>query len=100
MFNNIAPKYDLLNRVLSLGIDKIWRRKAIRILSTYNPTRILDVATGTADVAIATARQLKPDSIVGVDISSQMLEVGKVKIKDKAREEGAPLGSDRSSESS
>ena len=82
MFNNIAPKYDLLNRVLSLGIDKIWRRKAIRILSTYNPERILDVATGTADVAIATARQLKPGSIVGVDISSQMLEVGKVKVKD------------------
>ena len=81
MFNNIAKKYDLLNRVLSLGIDKIWRKKAINILKESNPKRILDVATGTADVAISTAGIIHPESIVGIDISSEMLEVGKKKIK-------------------
>jgi demethylmenaquinone methyltransferase/2-methoxy-6-polyprenyl-1,4-benzoquinol methylase len=81
MFNNIAHKYDFLNRILSLGIDKIWRRKAINIIKKTNPSRILDVATGTADVAISTANIVKPESIVGVDISKEMLEVGKKKIK-------------------
>ena len=81
MFNNIAKKYDLLNRVLSLGIDKIWRKRAIKILKESNPKRILDVATGTADVAISTAGIIHPESIVGIDISSEMLEVGKKKIK-------------------
>ena len=81
MFNNIAHKYDFLNRILSLGIDKIWRRKAISIIKKTNPNRILDVATGTADVAISTANIVKPESIVGVDISKEMLEVGKKKIK-------------------
>ena len=81
MFNNIAKKYDLLNRVLSLGIDKIWRKRAINILKESNPKRILDVATGTADVAISTAGIIHPESIVGIDISSEMLEVGKKKIK-------------------
>ena len=80
MFNNIAPKYDLLNRVLSLGIDKIWRKRAINILKKNNPSIILDVATGTADVAISTANIIQPESIVGIDISSEMLEVGKKKI--------------------
>lgn len=80
MFNNIAPKYDLLNRVLSLGIDKIWRKRAINILKKNNPSVILDVATGTADVAISTANIIQPESIVGIDISSEMLEVGKKKI--------------------
>lgn len=81
MFNNIANKYDLLNRVLSLGIDKIWRKRAINILKESNPKRILDVATGTADVAISTAGIIHPESIVGIDISSEMLAVGKKKIK-------------------
>ena len=72
MFNNIAKKYDLLNRVLSLGIDKIWRKRAINILKESNPKRILDVATGTADVAISTAGIIHPESIVGIDISSEM----------------------------
>jgi demethylmenaquinone methyltransferase/2-methoxy-6-polyprenyl-1,4-benzoquinol methylase len=81
MFNNIANKYDLLNRVLSLGIDKIWRKRAINILKESNPKIILDVATGTADVAISTAGIIHPESIVGIDISSEMLAVGKKKIK-------------------
>ncbi len=79
MFDNIAPKYDFLNHFLSLGIDKLWRRKAIRILSGYKTELILDVATGTGDFAVA-ASKLKPQKIVGFDISEQMLNVGREKI--------------------
>ncbi len=82
MFDSIAPKYDFLNRFLSLGIDQIWRRKAINSLKEVSPKQILDVATGTGDLAIA-ALKLNPDHVTGIDISNQMLEVGRVKIKDK-----------------
>jgi demethylmenaquinone methyltransferase/2-methoxy-6-polyprenyl-1,4-benzoquinol methylase len=78
MFDNIAPKYDFLNHFLSLGIDKLWRKKAVRILSEYKTDHILDVATGTGDFAIATAK-LKPRKIVGFDLSEQMLSVGRGK---------------------
>lgn len=78
MFDNIAPRYDFLNHFLSLGIDKIWRRKAIQILSEYKPAILLDVATGTGDFAIA-ASKLKPSKIIAFDISEQMLNVGLVK---------------------
>lgn len=81
MFNRIAPHYDLLNRVLSLGIDQIWRRKAIGFLKEGNPKQILDVATGTADVALETAKTLNPERVVGLDIAVEMLEIGKVKVK-------------------
>jgi demethylmenaquinone methyltransferase / 2-methoxy-6-polyprenyl-1,4-benzoquinol methylase len=85
MFDNIAPRYDLLNRVLSFGIDVWWRKRAIACLQTEpRPQEILDVATGTADVAIAMARILKPRRIVGVDIANQMLDIGRVKIRNKA----------------
>lgn len=80
MFDNIAPKYDFLNHFLSLGIDKLWRKKAVRILSTFQPKRILDVASGTGDFAITTAR-LKVDEIVGFDLSEQMLKVGEEKVR-------------------
>ncbi len=80
MFNNIAHKYDFLNHFLSIGIDKIWRRKAIRTLATHQPKRILDIATGTGDLAIAALR-LNPEKIIGVDISVGMLQVGKEKIE-------------------
>jgi len=80
MFDNIALKYDFLNHFLSLGIDKLWRKTAIRILSTYNPAEILDVATGTGDFAVA-ASKLKPRKITGFDISEQMLNVGRDKVK-------------------
>lgn len=80
MFDAIAPRYDLLNRVLSLGIDQSWRRKAVNLLRDDHPKRILDVATGTADLAIE-AVNLDPQSIVGVDISDQMLKVGREKVK-------------------
>jgi len=80
MFDNIAPKYDSLNHFLSLGIDKLWRKKAIRILSNYESGNILDVATGTGDFAIA-ALKLNPRKIIGFDISEQMLNVGRQKVK-------------------
>lgn len=80
MFDNIAPKYDLLNRVLSLGIDVSWRKRAISYLAPLQPRVILDVATGTADVALLMARILKPEKIVGIDIANQMLELGREKI--------------------
>lgn len=86
MFNRIAPYYDFLNRLLSLGIDKIWRKKAIKALAKENPQLILDVATGTADVALETMRQLQPEKIIGIDISAEMLEIGRSKIKKRGLE--------------
>lgn len=80
MFNRIAPYYDLLNRVLSLGIDRSWRKKAIALLKGGKPRHILDVATGTADVALMTARRLSPEQIIGIDISTEMLDIGRQKI--------------------
>ena len=81
MFDNIAYRYDFLNRFLSVGIDIQWRKKAIRQLRNKNPKIILDVATGTADVAIMTARILQPDKIIGIDISDGMLGFGRQKIE-------------------
>ena len=80
MFNNIAGKYDFLNHFFSLGIDKGWRKKAIASIAEINPKTILDVATGTGDLAIAAAK-LDPGTITGIDIASQMLEIGRQKIK-------------------
>lgn len=80
MFDTISPRYDVLNHTLSLGIDRLWRKKAIRVLSEHRPKHILDVATGTADLALA-AHKLQPESIVGVDISEGMLSYGREKIK-------------------
>ncbi len=80
MFNNIAKKYDFLNHFLSMGIDKLWRNKVISILKKYQPKTILDIATGTGDLAI-TALKLKPEKITGIDISTGMLAIGKQKIK-------------------
>ncbi len=81
MFNSIALRYDFLNRFLSIGIDKIWRKKAISELKDIHPKLILDIATGTGDVAIAADKILHPDKIVGIDISEGMLEIGKKKIQ-------------------
>ena len=81
MFDNIAYRYDFLNRFLSVGIDIQWRKKAIHQLKEKKPKYILDVATGTADVAIMTARILQPDKIVGIDISDGMLNFGRKKVK-------------------
>lgn len=80
MFDSIAWRYDFLNHFLSFGIDKYWRRKAVKIISEKSDTdRILDVATGTGDLAIA-ALKLNPEKITGIDISTKMLEIGKEKI--------------------
>ena len=79
MFDNIAERYDFLNRFLSMGIDRGWRKKAIQSLDPIHPKLILDVATGTGDLAIA-AIKLHPDKVIGVDISELMLEVGREKI--------------------
>lgn len=80
MFNNIAGKYDFLNHFLSLGIDRIWRKKAIKEVAATAPKTILDVATGTGDLAIAAVRAIDKVKITGVDIAAQMLEEGKKKI--------------------
>ncbi len=79
MFNNIAPKYDFLNQLLSLGIHKGWRRKAIQLLQVQRSKNILDIATGTADFAIE-AMKLDPNKVVGIDISEGMLKLGTEKI--------------------
>ena len=83
MFNSIAFKYDFLNRFLSAGIDIWWRKKAIAELKELNPKTVLDVATGTADVAILTHKILHPEKIIGIDISDGMLEIGRKKLTDK-----------------
>lgn len=83
MFNNISGTYDFLNHFMSLGIDIIWRKKAIRALKKSQPQTILDVATGTGDFAIESIKILKPKKIIGVDISQGMLDVAKEKIAKK-----------------
>ena len=80
MFNNISGRYDFLNHFLSLGIDKLWRKKAVRELKQLQPKRILDIATGTGDFALELLK-LKPEQVIGLDISSGMLEVGREKMK-------------------
>jgi len=85
MFDNISPKYDFLNRLLSFGIDVYWRKQAIHLLKPHRPKTILDIATGTADFAIE-ALALRPEKIVGVDISEGMLAVGREKIRRRGLE--------------
>ena len=88
MFDQIAHSYDFLNHFFSLGIDIIWRKRAIRILKKYHPKKVLDVATGTADFALqAVKSKLNASSIVGVDISEGMLEVGRKKVKERGFEQ-------------
>jgi len=82
MFDNIANRYDLLNSVLSLGIHKGWRKKCVKLLAAKKPKVILDVATGTGDFAIECAT-LKPEKIIGIDISEGMMEIGRKKLTEK-----------------
>lgn len=81
MFDNIAPAYDKLNHILSFHIDKLWRRKAMKWLSQYNPQIIMDVASGTGDFAITANKYLRPQKIVATDISTGMMRVGADKVK-------------------
>lgn len=83
MFDNIAHSYDLLNHSLSWGIDRRWRRIAIDSLRTFKPQRILDIATGTGDFAILSARRLQPQSVTGADISEGMMQIARQKVKEK-----------------
>jgi demethylmenaquinone methyltransferase / 2-methoxy-6-polyprenyl-1,4-benzoquinol methylase len=82
LFDGIAPHYDFLNHFLSSGFDILWRKRAIRLLREFHPQHILDVATGTADLAIEAARSLGAD-VIGIDISNQMLALGRKKILSK-----------------
>jgi demethylmenaquinone methyltransferase/2-methoxy-6-polyprenyl-1,4-benzoquinol methylase len=91
MFDSIAWRYDFLNHFLSFGIDRIWRKKAIKIIErTHKPSLILDVATGTGDLAIASLR-LNPIKVTGIDISNKMLEAGQNKIDRKGLSERIEL---------
>lgn len=80
MFDRISPRYDFLNHLLSLNIDKIWRRKTVKAAALHNPQNILDLATGTADLALQLAKALPQAKITGLDFSEKMLEIGKEKI--------------------
>jgi demethylmenaquinone methyltransferase/2-methoxy-6-polyprenyl-1,4-benzoquinol methylase len=91
MFDKIAFRYDFLNRFLSAGIDKGWRKKAIKELETLHPEKILDVATGTGDFAITSYNLLKPAGITGIDISEGMLELGRKKIRNLGLEDQIQL---------
>ena len=86
MFDNISERYDFLNHFLSLGIDKLWRKKAVKMLKPLQPKKIIDLATGTGDFAIA-ALKLNPQEIKGIDISDGMLEKGRIKMKKRGVEE-------------
>jgi demethylmenaquinone methyltransferase/2-methoxy-6-polyprenyl-1,4-benzoquinol methylase len=82
MFDQISHRYDLLNHLLSVNIDKAWRNKAIKMLKAFQPKTILDIATGTADFAIA-AGKLNPEKITGIDLSEGMLRIGRQKVEKK-----------------
>mgnify|MGYP002517870519 FL=1 len=83
MFDKIAPSYDRLNHALSLGIDRRWRRTAVDALGIHQPQQILDIATGTGDFALLLAKRIKPQHIVGADISEGMMAVGREKVKEE-----------------
>lgn len=80
MFDSIATHYDSLNRTMSMGLDISWRKKSLKLLSKTNPQEILDIATGTGDLAIMAKQLLNPKKIIGIDISEEMMKVGKVKV--------------------
>ena len=80
MFDSIAPAYDFMNRAMTLGVDKLWRRRAVKMVAATTPYRILDVATGTGDLAIKLAHNTTADEVVGIDLSEKMLEVGREKV--------------------
>ncbi|MDL2223863.1 bifunctional demethylmenaquinone methyltransferase/2-methoxy-6-polyprenyl-1,4-benzoquinol methylase UbiE [Bacteroidales bacterium OttesenSCG-928-M06] len=82
MFDEIAPKYDFLNHALSFGLDKGWRKKGIESLRSISPEKILDIATGTGDLAIMAYQKLHPKKIIAVDISEGMMDIGRKKVND------------------
>jgi len=80
MFNTISDKYDKFNDIMSWGMARVWRKHSLMALKKYNPKQILDIAAGTADMCIKSYQYLDPDHVTGVDISAQMLEMGRVKV--------------------
>jgi demethylmenaquinone methyltransferase / 2-methoxy-6-polyprenyl-1,4-benzoquinol methylase len=90
MFNNISGNYDFLNHFFSMGIDKLWRRRVVKMLKQVHPKQILDVATGTGDLAIA-ALGANPDKVIGIDISEGMLEKGREKVSARQMDERVEL---------
>lgn len=80
MFDSIAPAYDVMNRMMTLGVDKSWRRKCVRLVSERHPLHILDLATGTGDLAVAMAKSIPDARIQGADLSEKMLEIGRDKV--------------------
>lgn len=87
MFDNIAPTYDKLNHIMSLNIDRMWRRRVMRIVRRAKAHKIMDVATGTGDLAIAMAKRVDRTQILGVDLSEEMLAVARRKIEKQGLEE-------------
>ena len=80
MFDSIAPAYDFMNRAMTFGIDKLWRAKAVKMIKNFKTEKILDIATGTGDLAILLTKKLSPKKLIGVDLSEQMLEIGRKKV--------------------
>ena len=87
MFDNIAPTYDKLNHIMSLNIDRVWRRRVMRIVRRAKAHKIMDVATGTGDLAIAMAKRVDRTQILGVDLSEEMLAVAREKVRKQGLEE-------------
>ena len=87
MFDNIAPTYDRLNHIMSLNIDRVWRRRVMRIVRRSKAHKIMDVATGTGDLAIAMAKRVDRTQILGVDLSEEMLAVARRKVEKQGLEE-------------
>lgn len=80
MFDSIAPAYDFMNRAMTFGIDKLWRAKAVKMIGRQSPKNILDVATGTGDLAIKLAKELNIEKVTGIDLSEGMISVGRKKV--------------------
>ncbi len=91
MFNGIAHRYDLLNQILSFGIHGLWRKRLVKRILKHKPSRVIDIATGTADVAIAIAKKDENVNIEGVDIADKMIAIGKSKVKNKGFEKRISL---------
>lgn len=91
MFDNIAPAYDFMNRAMTFGIDRCWRRKAVDMLAKTSPREILDVATGTGDLAMLLARRIKESKVTGLDLSEGMIAVGRKKVGEAGLEERISL---------
>ena len=92
MFDSIAPAYDFMNRAMTFGIDRLWRRKAVGLLRREPHGEILDIATGTGDLAILMAGRLSPCRVTGVDLSEGMVEIGRRKVRERGLEESVSLG--------